>query len=237
MHHCSWNFCLCGEREACLWDWGASFCRKRCWRQKKMLERSKEQRPQRAAPRMPRRNRSPWPWVRRTGQEWEMSFEGVFCVPHTLSVVLPGESHELTSRCQRNFSGAETPALLCTLCFSYAREVQGQGEVTVWASMWLLQFPVPRSREKTEPEHVLPVGVYMYVHTHKHRVHECPSAPPTLSAAFRGAWETLILQASALLLPLFSFLCWKNRVSSPFRDTVFPWFGYILSSQQNQKEL
>lgn len=176
------------------------------------MESSKQQHPQWTAPRIPRHDRSPWPWVRRTGQEGEMSLEGVFCVPHTLLAVLPGESHELTSRWQGNFSRAETPALPCTLCSSYASEVQGQGEVTVWASVWLLQFPVPRSREKTEPEHVLAVGVYMYAHTHTHRVHKCPAAPPARSAAFWRAWETLILPASALLLPVFNFLCLKTSI-------------------------
>lgn len=106
--------------------------------------------------------------------EGETSLEGAFYVPHALLSSLLGESHELRSRCQRNFIRAEMPTHPCMLCFSFPREVQGRGEVTVWFSalavpakgMQLLHVPVPKSREKTEPEHVLAVGVYMCTHTY-----------------------------------------------------------------------
>lgn len=60
MHRCSWNFCLCGGRGAFLWVWASHSCRKRCWRQKEVLDSSKELHPQWASPGMLRCDRPPW---------------------------------------------------------------------------------------------------------------------------------------------------------------------------------
>lgn len=80
---------------------------------------------------LPSTQRHRVPGLAGAGTPGKIRLERVFCVPNAAAAALAGESRELISRWQRNFSAAETPAPPCTPCSSCGREAQGQGEAIV----------------------------------------------------------------------------------------------------------